>query len=110
MPHAGVFLTFSKSHTPTAFEVFLKRTSSLPSVVIFLRIKQLKIPVVAEDARVKVNELIKDKVFYMTVSFGYAEHVGTMVIPSIIMRGLELNLPPITLDQLTLFVPADRAD
>jgi len=59
---------------------------------------------------VRCTSVIRNKVFYLTVSFGYAEHVGRMVIPGIIMRGEAIGLPPISLEKMTLFVPADSVE
>jgi len=107
LPHVGVFLCYSKKKTPLTFEVFLNRTSGLPSTVIFLHLKRRHVPVVTESDRVKISVIDPNKIYYISVSFGYAEHVGTMVIPAILMNASHLGLPQIELEKITLFVPAD---
>jgi len=110
LPHVGVFLTYGKRKTPLTFEVFFSRTSGLPSTLIFLHVKRMHVPVVPDTDRFKLTTIVENKIFYLAVKFGYSEHVGSMVIPSIVMSGAALGLPPIELEQMTLFVPADSIE
>jgi len=108
LPRVGVFLSYSKIRTPLSFEVFLDRVSGVPQIVIFLKINKANIPFVAEEDRVRVRNYF-DNFYSLDVSFGYAEHARHNTLVDILSQERE-GLPPINIDDVTLFVPADTIE
>jgi len=106
-PIVGVFVTDKKYRTPSTFELYLKRTASLPEVVIFLNLKKKHIPSVEDKDRFQLTAIVPGKVFYLTISLGFSETMGSMVIPSFILSGTSC-LPQINdIEKITLFAPAE---
>jgi len=103
LPRIGVFLAYSKIKTPLAFEIFLDRVSGVPQTVLFLKVNKANIPYVKEG-RVRVRTCF-DSVYFVNVSFGYAEHTEPDTILDILTKAE--GLPEMKPEDITLFVPAD---
>jgi len=98
-------LAYSKIKTPLAFEIFLDRVSGLPQTVIFLKVNKANIPKVEKkEERVRVR-MCFESVYFVNVSFGYAEHTEANTILNILTEAD--GLPQMKPEDITLFVPAD---
>jgi len=104
LPRIGVFLAYSKIKTPLAFEIFLDRVSGVPQTVIFLKINKANIPNVNKEDRTRVRTCF-ESVYFVNVSFGYAEHTEPNTIIDILTKAE--GLPKMNPEDITLFVPAD---
>eukprot|EP01124_Arcella_intermedia_P026648 TRINITY_DN505_c0_g1_i5.p1 TRINITY_DN505_c0_g1~~TRINITY_DN505_c0_g1_i5.p1 ORF type:complete len:903 (-),score=172.70 TRINITY_DN505_c0_g1_i5:427-3135(-) len=105
LPFAGVFLSHTHIKTPVAFEIFLDRISGLPRIVIFLKLNKSSTPFVSDEDRVRVKELF-DSVYMVTLSIGYAEHSTPTTLLEILTSEVG-GLPPLSSEEITIFVPAD---
>jgi len=105
LPRVGVFLAYSKTKTPLAFEMFLNRVCGVPQTVIFLRMTKVSIPYVLEKDRVRVQKCFSS-FYFISISFGFAEHTTFTTITDILTSQPE-GLPSFTVADMTLFVPAD---
>jgi len=105
LPRVGVFMAYSKIKTPLAFEVFLDRVAGVPQTVIFLKVNKTNIPYVSEKDRIRVRTCF-DSVYFVNVSFGYAEHTTSNSLIEILTKPNN-GLPPMNAEEITLFVPAD---
>jgi len=117
-PIVGVFLTDKKYRTPTTFELYLKRTGSIPESVFFLNLKKRHVPYVNDSQRCQITVIVPQKVFFLSVSVGFSERISPALIPSILvgkLKEIEKNdeeetgivFPVIEPEKISLFVPAE---
>uniref|UniRef100_A0A6B2KYH3 Potassium transporter n=1 Tax=Arcella intermedia TaxID=1963864 RepID=A0A6B2KYH3_9EUKA len=106
LPFVGVFLTDSSVKTPESFELFLDRICGLPKTVIFLKLTKPNIPFVTEEDRVQVKQLF-DSVYFVTLSFGYAEVTQPNTIIDILTSKPQ-GLPQYQPNEIAIFIPADK--
>jgi len=106
LPQTGIFLCDSKTRTPVIFENFINRFSGIPSTVIFLKPVKSHVPRIDPTERIKVKKL-QIIFFFVSVSFGYFEHMGVDTIDRILKNGPAHGLPAISLEDTTILASAE---